>query len=183
MKWALFTLGIITVVVIAVVGIGALLPREHVATLSARVAAPPIAVWSAITQPEAFPTWRHDVRRVEMLTSTAGGPSWREHTRNGALTMLIEGAEPPRRVTTRILDENLPYGGQWDYEISPDGDGASRVTITERGWVSNPIFRFVSRFVMGHTASIEAYLRALSKRFGSESTPTTAATAGADHGV
>src|SRR5829696_5475559 len=123
MKWALITLGIITAVVLVVVGIGALLPREHVATLSARVAAPPIAVWAAITQPEAFATWRPDVRRVEMLTSAAGGPSWREHTRNGTLTMVIEGAEPPRRVTARILDENLPYGGRWEYEISPEGAG------------------------------------------------------------
>ena len=172
MKWALIAVGVVAALVVIVVLIGAMLPRDHVASVSAEIAAPPEAVWSAIMQPEAFPSWRGDVRKVEMLTSTANGPSWREHTRNGTLTMGIERSEPPRRVVTRILDENLPYGGVWEYEIAPDGSNRSRVTITERGWVSNPLFRFVSRFVMGQTSTMEAYLRALGKRFGAEPTPT-----------
>jgi hypothetical protein len=45
------------------------------------------------------------------------------------------------------------------------------VTITERGLVGNPIFRFVSRFVIGQTATMDSYLRALGKRFGEEVTP------------
>ncbi len=36
----------------------------------------------------------------------------------------------------------------------------SSVTITERGSVYNPIFRFMSRFIFGHTATVEAYLDA-----------------------
>ena len=172
MKWVLIAGGVIVALVVIVVMVGAMLPRDHVASVSARIPAPPTAVWSAIVQPEAFPTWRADVRRVEMLTSTANGPSWREHTRNGTLTMGIEQSDPPRRVVTRILDRNLPYGGVWEYEIAPDGTTGSRVTITERGWVSNPVFRVVSRFVMGQTSTMDAYLRALGKHFGAESTPT-----------
>jgi len=99
------------------------------------------------------------------------------------MTMVVESAESPKRMVTRIVDQNLPFGGRWEYDIEPDGPDASRVTITERGWVSNPIFRFVSRFVMGHTATIDAYLRALGKHFGSEPTPTLIATTGASDGV
>jgi len=54
------------------------------------------------------------------------------------------------------------------------------VTSTARGWVSNPTFRFVSRCVMGHTATLDAYLRALGKHFGSEPTPTVVARGAAD---
>ena len=97
--------------------------------------------------------------------------------------MVVESAEPPKRMVARIVDQDLPFGGRWEYDIVPDGPDASRVTITERGWVSNPIFRFVSRFVMGHTATLDAYLRALGKHFGSEPTPTVIATTGAPHGV
>lgn len=176
MKWALIVGGTIAALIAIVVIIGALLPRDHIASVSARIAAPPNAVWSAIVQPEAFPTWRGDVVRVEMLTSTANGPSWREYTRHGSITMGIEQSDPPRRVVGRILDENLPYGGVWEYEIAPDGPAASRVTITERGWVSNPLFRFVSRFVIGQTSAMEAYLRALGKHFGSEPAPKVGAT-------
>ena len=83
--------------------------------------------------------------------------------------------DPPKHLVTRILDENLPYGGRWEFDIAPEGQNDSRVTITERGWVSNPLFRFVSRFVVGHTSSLEAYLRALGKHFGTEPTPTVVA--------
>jgi uncharacterized protein YndB with AHSA1/START domain len=182
MKSALIIGGVVVGLIALIIVIGALSPRDHVASVTAKIAAPPNAVWSAIVQPEAFPTWRGDVRRVEMLTSTATGPSWREYTRNGTLTMGIEQSDPPRRVVTRILDEHLPYGGVWEYDIAPDGSNESRVTITERGWVSNPLFRFVSRFVMGQTSTMDTYLRALGKHFGAEPTPTVVSS-GARHGI
>jgi hypothetical protein len=42
------------------------------------------------------------------------------------------------------------------------------VRITEDGEVYNPIFRFMSRFVFGHTHTMDAYLRALGKATGQE---------------
>jgi hypothetical protein len=61
--------------------------------------------------------------------------------------------------------------------ITADGPGASIVAITEHGSVYNPAFRFVSKFIMGHTATIDAYLRALGSRFGATVTPTSVAAA------
>ena len=183
MKWALIITGVVVAFAVFIVVVGALLPRDHVATLSARISAPPTAVWAAITDPSGFTTWRSDVTRIEMVGSTPSGPSWREHSRHGAITMVIEVAEPPRRLVTRIADENLPFGGRWEFDIEPDGDSSSRVVISERGSVYNPVFRFVSRFVMGHTQGINRYLRALGKHFGSEPTPTIIAAAGHPHGV
>jgi uncharacterized protein YndB with AHSA1/START domain len=170
-----------TASVIAIIAIvGLLLPRDHVATLTARIAAPPAAVWALITDPETFPTWRRDVTKVDVLPATPTGPSWREHSNHGSITMVVELAEPPHKLIGRIADEGLPYGGKWIYEITPEGD-ASRITITEAGSVYNPIFRFVSRFIMGHTATIDAYLRALGRHFGAE--PTTTGLAGGSDGI
>jgi uncharacterized protein YndB with AHSA1/START domain len=183
MKWVLLIAASVAALVVLVTVIGALLPRDHVATMTARIPAPPAAVWAALTEPEHFATWRTGVTRVEMLPPTSTGPSWREHSKDGALTMVIDQAEAPSWLVTRIVDEHLPYGGRWEYTIAPDGPDASRVTITERGWVSNPIFRFVSRFIMGHTASIDAYLRSLGKHFGSDTPPTVVASTGAGHGL
>jgi uncharacterized protein YndB with AHSA1/START domain len=176
MKWALIIGGAIIAGVALVVLIGALLPRDHVATLSARIAATPDVVWNTITDPATHASWRHDVSRVEMLPSVATGPSWREHSKNGDITMVVDVAEPPRHLVTRIADKGLPFGGAWDYRIEADGPAASRVTITENGSVYNPVFRFVSRFIMGHTATIDAYLRALGRKFGDEPTPAVVAT-------
>lgn len=66
---------------------------------------------------------------------------------------------PPRRMVTKVI-EGLPYGGTWTIDLAPEG-AATRVTITENGEVYNPLFRFLSRFVFGHTATMDAYLKDL----------------------
>ena len=43
--------------------------------------------------------------------------------------------------------------------------------MAEDGEVYNPIFRFVSRFVMGHHATMDRYLRNLGRKFGGEQQP------------
>lgn len=183
MKWALIAIGIVAGLLALVVVVGALQPRDHVVTMTARIAAPPTAVWSLITDPGKFPSWRSDVTNVDLLPATASGPSWREHSGSSTLTMVVDSSDPPRRLVTRIADVGLPFGGRWIYDIAPDSAGGSFVTITEEGSVYNPVFRFVSRFIMGHTATIDAYLRALGKHFGSEPTPTVVGPKGAAHGA
>ena len=99
------------------------------------------------------------------------------------MTMVVDIAPPPRHLVTRIADDGLPFGGRWEYRIEPDGAGGSNVTITEHGSVYNPLFRFVSRYIMGHTATIESYLRALGKRFGSEPAPVVVTLEQNQHGI
>ena len=60
----------------------------------------------------------------------------------------------------RIADPDLPFGGTWTYELKPDG-GGTQLVITERGEVYNPIFRFMSRFVFSHTATMERFVASL----------------------
>jgi Polyketide cyclase / dehydrase and lipid transport len=179
MKVVLIVVAAICCVGVGVVLAGYMLPRDHVVAMSARVEGSPAAIWAVITDPRAFPRWRSEVTQVDMLPPTAAGPSWREHAPDGTIAYVVARADPPRRLVTRIADRSLPFGGQWDYRIEPaDGAGdASLVTITERGSVYNPVYRFVSRFVMGHTATIDRYLRALSRRFGTESVPARVAVA------
>ena len=38
--------------------------------------------------------------------------------------------------------------------------------VTEHGEVYNPLFRFVSKFIIGHHTSLEQYLRALGQKLG-----------------
>jgi hypothetical protein len=73
---------------------------------------------------------------------------------------------PPRALVTRIADPKLPFGGTWTYEISSPPDGGSQLRITEDGEIYNPIFRFVSRFVLGYSRTQEEYLQALGAKFG-----------------
>ena len=86
------------------------------------------------------------------------------------ITYEVVESVAPSRWTTRIADPDLPFGGTWTYVITPLPDGGSTLTITEHGDVSNPIYRFVSRFVIGHTATLDKYLHSLAKKFGETAT-------------
>lgn len=154
-----------------VVLVGYLLPVKHETTVSAHVPAAPERVWEALTDVAAYPKWRGDVTAVEMLPADSGRVAWREQGKNGAISYATELTEAPRRLVTRITDKSLPFGGAWEFDVTPDGTG-SRVRITEHGEVYNPVFRFVSRFIMGHTATASAYLKALGARFGATVEPT-----------
>ena len=179
MKWAAITVGVVVGLIIIVAVVGSMLPRDHIAAMSARVAASPDAVWAALTDRAAFPTWRRDVKRVEPLPETTSGPSWREHG-GDSITYVAEVEEAPRRLVARIADKNLPYGGSWEYRIEPEGTSGSTVTVIERGSVYNPVFRFISRFFIGHTSTIDGFLRALGKKFGAEPTPAVVAVEGGE---
>jgi glutamate/tyrosine decarboxylase-like PLP-dependent enzyme len=103
--------------------------------------------------------------------SLAGDPGrhfQRETSRRGETVLYeLQGSRPPLAIERRIATEHLPYGGKWSFTLEPV-DGGTKVRITEDGEVYNPIFRFVSRFVMGHTAMLDAYLKALGKAVGQD---------------
>jgi uncharacterized protein YndB with AHSA1/START domain len=156
MKWVLIVGGSLLGVVLLITLIGLLLPKSHTASVAKHYEAPPAAVWSLITQRDRFASWRSDLRSVEQLPATDGNVRWKEQTKYDAVTMEVTEAVPEQRLVTRIADEGLPFGGTWTFELGKDGAG-TLLTITERGEVYNPIFRFVSRFVMGHTATMEKF--------------------------
>jgi Polyketide cyclase / dehydrase and lipid transport len=174
MRWVLGVVGLLVLLVVVVCVIGYMLPKSHVASVSARFAAPPDSIWTSLTDVTAFPAWRPNVSRVELLPDENGHRGWREIGKDDAVTYRVAASVPPRHLVTRIADENLPYGGRWTYDLTPDGPG-TRLTITENGEVYNPIFRFVSRFFLGYTSSMEGVLRALGTKHGEAVAPEPAA--------
>lgn len=171
MRAAIVLLGMLVALLVVIVVIGALLPKSHVVHSTAHYRKPPDAVWNAITDYKSFPEWRMDVRSVDVLPPKNGSPSWHEHSTNGDIAYEIVEARPPMRLVTRIADPNLPFGGAWEYALQPAPDGGSDLTITERGEVYNPVFRFVSRLVMGQHSTINRYLRSLGRKFGEMTMP------------
>jgi hypothetical protein len=164
MKWLLIVVSSLAGLLILIVIIGALLPQKHRVSRTISVPQPPEVVWNLVS---GAPTWRADVRNYEELPPQEGHRMWRE-TDKHAQTITYEALEsqPPRRLVTRIADPKLPFGGTWTYEIAPAASGCS-LTIIEDGEVYNPLFRFVSRFIMGHTATIDAYLKAVHEKLRS----------------
>ena len=169
MRYVLGALGVIAAVIVLVVAIGFALPVRHRASRAARFGSPPSAIFAAITDVERYPSWRSDVTRVELVPNDSGPMRFREIGSNGAILYEVERREPDRLLVTRIADPSLPFGGRWTYELTPS-DQSTTLRITEDGEVRNPVFRFVSRFILGQTATIDHYLTDLGKRLGA--TPT-----------
>jgi len=123
---------------VAMIAIGALLPKNHEATVRFSMRQPPEKLYDVMVQ-----------------KADSSGPMF-----------LVEDTVRPRHFVTRIVDTSQGFGGNWSYQIAPANGGGSVVSITENGEVYNPLFRFMSRFVLGHYGSLEAYAKDLGKEFG-----------------
>ena len=170
MRWILGIVAVLVAVVLLIYVVGLALPKAHVASVAASYTASPDTIWQLLNDPASFPQWRPGVARVELLPDERGQRGWREFGKHDAISYRVVEADAPRRLVARIADPNLPYGGTWTYELSPAGTG-TRLTITERGEVYNPIFRFMSRFVIGYTGTMTDVLRALGTKQGESVAP------------
>jgi hypothetical protein len=151
--------------ILAVVAIGGMLPKRHVVSRCASYHATPEQLFSLIAGAQ---NWRADVKRYEALPTEGRRELVRETTSGGeTITYELLDRMPPASVKRRIATPNLPYSGTWSFSLQSSGENTV-VRITEDGEVYNPIFRFMSRFVFGHTRTMDSYLRALGKATGQE---------------
>jgi hypothetical protein len=142
MKWILIGVAAVAVLVVMIATIGSMLPRNHRASRSIRLHRSPDEVWAVVT-----------------------GLA-------GASDVPVEVIErvPPHRLVTRVTQQEKNFGGTWTIAIAPEAASngsapASVLTITEDGWVANPIFRFVSRVVIGHHATMDGLLKQVAAKF------------------
>jgi hypothetical protein len=160
----------LAIFVVLVVVIGYALPKKHVAARAITLRQAQSEVFALVSNFKDAPAWRSDVRDVEMLPSVQGLARFREKGKSGEITMEVAESNAPQRLVTRIADPKLPFGGVWIFEITPTADGCN-LNITERGEIYNPVFRLVSHFILGYTATLDNYLRNVARKFGSSAQP------------
>jgi len=174
MKAAIIIAISVVIVILIVVGIialiGSRLPKAHVASRSILLHQSRANVYATIRDFSSAPSWRTDLKSIELLESAGNKVRFREHGKNGDVTYEVDEDVSGQRLVTRIVDTDLGYSGRWVYQLADENNG-TRVTITEEGEVSNVFFRFMSRYIFGHTATIDSYLTALAARFGETATP------------
>lgn len=137
MRWLIRLVGVFVALVLLMAVSGWLLPVGHQATITRSLPAPPTTVFDAISAMNTEPEWSPGVTLVR--------------------------SDRPVLLQTRMDDPGGQFGGTWTFAVVPDGTG-TRLTITEDGEVYNPLFRFLSRFVFTHTATMESYVEALARR-------------------
>ena len=161
MKWLLILAGIIGCFILIVMILGCFLPVRHTATVKVSVSSTPDKVWQRLADFRSYPVWRSDVKAIEVLSDS----EWIEvNERNHKLPLKLIVKEPISRLIMKINGNGLPFGGDFECVLHPEG-GRTIVTITENGAIYNPAFRFVSRFIIGYSATAKKYGDNLQRSF------------------
>lgn len=158
---------VVTLALVLFVG-GMLVPREHTATCTVELAAPPEQVFATITDWKELPTWNKNVTAVRALE---GGNGWVESWGSMTIPLRVEKSEPPRTFVARIVDDGLPFGGTWTHTLEKTPSGGTRLVTTEAGHISAPPFRFLAHFFFGYHRTLNEYQIALGAKFGAKGAP------------
>jgi uncharacterized protein YndB with AHSA1/START domain len=166
MKWLLVIVAVLVGLVVIMLVIGSLLPRDHVASSSLVLRQPRDTVWKVVRDFANTASWWGEVKSSQRTPDSAGRELWEQKLKHGTMRLIITEDVPPRRLVTTIdAPADAAFGGTWTYELS-EAEGGTRLTLTERGYINNRLFRFMARFIFGYHATMEGYLEALGKRFG-----------------
>ena len=153
--------------------IGLFLPKSHVASCRIDLrGVPRESVFAALTDLDAFPAWRRGLKSLERLPDRNGQAVWRETLRNGPMSFQRTVDRPPDTLQATIVDNRTITGG-WDYQLDDLAEPASgtRLTITERGTLHNPLFVCMSKF-FDLSATIHGFQEDLATHLGvADATP------------
>lgn len=141
---------------------GIFLPVEHLGRGQALLDRSPEAVWRVLTDLDGMPLWRSDLTAVERLPDMAGRPAWREIGRGGVRVVELTLADPPRRMVTQRAAGGRTVLPIRTFELEAMASG-TRVTVTERGEVRNPLGRVLVR-LRSRAPSIDRFLQDLDHR-------------------
>ncbi len=165
MKWLLYFVGGVAVLVGLIFLVGYALPAQTTLTRTITLKQPPDAVFAVLADVRHLADWNRNTEKVEMLPPVNGKEATRQ-TFKGGMTMKIITTEsaPPQHLVRTLGDDGGPFAGSWTYEIAP-ADGGSRVALREVARFENPLYRVMTR-VFGQTKYIDEHLEDLARKFG-----------------
>lgn len=162
MKWIAAAVGVLFILAALVLVVGMTLDERHTVSRSATLPHAPAAVWSVVRDFGRAAEWQPDVDSMERVDGQSS-ETWRMSGGFGEILIRVQDEVAGQELVTRIVDDGLPFGGTWTYQLEPVADG-TRLTITEDGFVRNPLYRFMARYVFGYEKTVEEYLDALRDR-------------------
>lgn len=154
--------GLLAALLLGVYAYGLGQPLEHTASVSARIAAPPSAVWAAITDYPSMPSWWTEVKSVSEETRDGVRITWNEDSHGNKIGFITKQEQKEKLLVREILSEGQPFGATWTFELAAVDNGSTLLTITEKGFIVPPVFRAFASW-RGLDATMKSYLKALEK--------------------
>jgi carbon monoxide dehydrogenase subunit G len=125
----------------------------------------PAAVWRIITDLEGQATWHPGLASVRAVEDAEGRAAFEETGADGQVFVLVTtNSDPPRELTRELVGGGWVTGSR-SLRVDPDGLG-TRVTLTARTQISNPVARWAAVSVQGLDEAPHEYLRALADHLG-----------------
>jgi hypothetical protein len=159
---------VLFIALLAVLVIGARIPREHTTTVTGTVEASPERVFAIIADIAEAPAWRKQVVSVEVLPPDDGRDHWVEDLgHNRKTTFLAIRSVPPgpngHGLREILMDDpGASYGGTWTYKLVPGpSPNQTILQITEDGYIDPWIYRFAMVHVFGLRSNLETYMHSL----------------------
>ena len=158
MKVALWIIGGLAGLAALVVLVGFMLPATRTGKVDRVVEATPAQLTAVILDRESQPTWRLDLAKVEMQSTT----HWTETTQRGEVITFELTRQNPKLLQMRF-ESSYGYEGQWEGRFEPTPSGGTHIFVTEQATTSSPIGRIFARLFFNPEAFANAYLDALAK--------------------
>lgn len=162
-------IGVLVLVGLTAYLVGRSLPAEHVAEGSILVNADIEQVAERIRRVDLQPRWRDQLSSVTIESQKQGITNYQEHSGRDVVALALYERDGGQTFESRITDPELPFGGRWLIELSPQAPGATMVSVREEGVVRAPIYRALSKYVFGHDSTLKKYLADLATSFQSKS--------------
>jgi hypothetical protein len=143
---------------------GSRLPREHHSQVTLMLRANRATVWTALTDYAAMPQWWPAVKAVRMEKLPDGSELTFNLDRHGQeIPFRTVEVRPNEKLVRMIANDQLPFGGTWTYELADAGDGGTRLTLTEDGFINPPVFRAMAKWFFGLDLTQRDYLAHLER--------------------
>lgn len=168
--WMWILLAVVVGLPLLLYVVGSFVARDHVARMTIDLASPPDRVWALISDVGRTKEWRDDISAVVVHPNPGGPLRFTESTNHGEIPFELVSQEAPRRQVIRIIDDQQPFGGTWTWNLEPT-PGGTRLTITEAGFVKNPMFRAMGLVFFSPYDTINVYLKALARALKDSAEP------------
>ena len=163
MNIVLITLGIIVGIIILMVLIGYVTPVKHTASVTEELKLPDHKLYKLLINFKNYPKWRTELKGVKVISES----EWVEVSKFGEMALsFTELVENKKIVGSIVPDKSLQFGGSWTYDLQATGSKTTKLTVTENGEVYSPLFRFVSKYIMGHKGTLKRFMKNLQDEIG-----------------
>lgn len=167
--WILGILAAIAAVPVIIYLIGALLPPEFRAEVTALIGAPRERVFKDILDIRRFPVSGTMMKARGDLPPQDGKPAWKEHIGMSEVHAVVSEQTAPERIVFDLRDSVVPMTSRWTFTLEP-ADGGTKVTVEQAGRIDkgsfhSPVFRFIMRLTGGARTGPRDYLKRIAAAY------------------